>query len=204
MSAPAWSASLMPRMWRMLLTMISLEVPDEILGLGDPLVGPGREDLDTQRDVVAVLLEQADDLLDVLPEIALLLLGEDGGVGGDAGRESARQRFLDLDQVRRVDEDLHHGPPLRGNGPLTAFTVLATSPPRPIRPDHARSGGLDVRGAAAERRLARRAAGCSGVGPGPRREAVGTTASAPRPPSRYPLRVDSGVADGQRAHPYRA
>ena len=83
------------------------ELSREFLGLDHHLLGPTREDLDAQRDVVAVLLEKADDPLDVRLKIALFLPRQEGGVGRDPAGEAALQGLFDLDEIGRVDEDFH-------------------------------------------------------------------------------------------------
>jgi hypothetical protein len=56
----------------------------EFLGLGDHLGGIHGEDFDTQWNSVPVLLQQPDDLLDVLTEVAPFLLREDRRIRSDA------------------------------------------------------------------------------------------------------------------------
>ena len=48
-----------------------------------------------------------DHVVDVVAEVAVLLLGQDGRVGGHAAGEAALEALVQLFQVRRIDEQLH-------------------------------------------------------------------------------------------------
>src|SRR5713226_2663229 len=129
---------------------------DELEGLIEHLRGIVHEDLDGQRNLTPVAPDQSDDLVDVLREVGSLLLRQDRRVGGDARHEAARERFLDLRQVRRVHEELH-------DSPLVRVRMVAT----------------------ASRRSAARWSGRAGPSSGPATRMVTHPAARPASTSRY-------------------
>src|SRR5688572_14472164 len=107
---------------------------DELFSLSDHLLRLRREDLNAQRDLVPMLLEQTDDLPDVIAKILPLLPGDQRRVRGDARHEAPFERLLDLGEVRRIDEDHHRGRIIAPDSGRTRIILRTAAPdgPSPI------------------------------------------------------------------------